>query len=430
MASPRQPWKSKLRTALTAACCLTMIWIWAPLRGAQANQINATTISVNTATDELNADGDCSLREAVRAANLNSQVDACPAGSSGTDAIFLPAGTYNLSITNPTGDEDAAQTGDLDITGSLTIIGGTPLNTILDVNYIDRAFELIGGVTLKLTNLTVRRGLVRDVADGGAILVNPSSSLYLNRVALRNNEAEWLGGAVYIAEGGYAQINGSTLDANASTDIGMGGGIYNAGNLVVLNTTFSNNLTDSDVSTYGGGLYTYATATLINVTFSGNSADEGGGIFNDGITSILNGTITGNTIGIQNKASIEVKNTIIAGNLTANCAGYFKITTLGYNLDSGETCINAGNLAAGDLYNTDPMLGVLANNLGPTYTHALQAGSPAIDTGDAADCPAHDQRGALRPADGDADTVRRCDIGAYEYLAVFPMLSYLPLMVR
>src|ERR671921_618797 len=72
---------------------------------ALAPPAHAATISVTTTTDELNADGDCSLREAVRAANLDASVDACVAGT-GADMITLPAGTYLLSVAGR--DEDAA----------------------------------------------------------------------------------------------------------------------------------------------------------------------------------------------------------------------------------------------------------------------------------------------------------------------------------
>ena len=65
----------------------------------------------------------------------------------------------------------------------------------------------------------------------------------------------------------------------------------------------------------------------------------------------------------------------------------------------------------------DPLLGPLQDNGGPTWTHALLDGSPAIDTGTPTDCPAIDQRGYLRPVDGDGDDIAVCDIGAYEYLA-------------
>jgi CSLREA domain-containing protein len=82
----------------------------------------AAGISVTTTADELNNNGNCSLREAIRAANTNSKVDSCAAGSSSsTDTITLQAGTYGLSLEG--GNEDSAKTGDLDITGALTING-------------------------------------------------------------------------------------------------------------------------------------------------------------------------------------------------------------------------------------------------------------------------------------------------------------------
>ena len=85
----------------------------------------------------------------------------------------------------------------------------------------------------------------------------------------------------------------------------------------------------------------------------------------------------------------------------------------------------------GDLVNTDPLLGALQNNLGPTLTHELLTGSPAIDSGDDTDCPLQDQRGAYRPADGDdEDEIEVCDIGAYEFAGLFPFYTFLPSVSR
>ncbi len=112
--------------------------------------------------------------------------------------------------------------------------------------------------------------------------------------------------------------------------------------------------------------------------------------------------------------SVTVKNTLVANSGSANCTG--TITSLGHNLDSANTCAFA---AAGDLPNTDPLVGPLANNGGPTLTHALLRGSPAINAGANDGCPTTDQRGVRRPQRG------VCDIGAYE----FPASPYVPLLL-
>jgi hypothetical protein len=174
---------------------------------------------------------------------------------------------------------------------------------------------------------------------------------------------------------------------------------------------------------------------MTNVTVSGNTATYGGGIDNSGTLTltVLNSTITDNTVspgsagpgGVQNYAYVTFKNSILAYNQNVNCWNGVPhggvLTSGGYNLDNGDSC---GFSATGDINNTDPLLGPLANNGGPRagagsegvmLTHALLENSPAIDTGTNAGCPSTDQRGVVRPVDGDEDGTATCDIGAYEY---------------
>jgi len=106
------------RLAVLAAA-LALMFAGAP-GGAQA-----AAIVVTTTQDELNSDGDCSLREAITAANA--------------DTITLPAGTYTLAI--PGADEDGNATGDLDITSDLNVSGAGADTTVVDGNALDRAFE-------------------------------------------------------------------------------------------------------------------------------------------------------------------------------------------------------------------------------------------------------------------------------------------------
>jgi PKD repeat protein len=206
-----------------------------------------------------------------------------------------------------------------------------------------------------------------------------------------------------------------TISGNTNRGIN----IVNVESGLLENITISGNSTSGD----GAGLYYWGlmgTMTMTNVTISGNSAGGNGGGFmaDSGIQSHLilnNVTISGNTAanggGIYNNSDTIFKNTIVAGNTNNNCAGGNPITSNGYNLDSGNTCAFSNT---GDLSNTDPLLGPLQDNGGPTWTHALLWGSPAIDTGDDAQCPPTDQRGVHRPLDGDGDGNPICDIGSYE----------------
>jgi hypothetical protein len=149
-------------------------------------------------------------------------------------------------------------------------------------------------------------------------------------------------------------------------------------------------------STAGGGIYNGSSLSINNSTLSGNSAPsgDGGGIFN------------GRTVTLQNSI---VANSSSGG----NCYG--TMTSHGYNLSSDNSC-HFGQM--GDLNNTNPLLGPLQNNGGPTWTQALLDGSPAIDAGNPSGCTdgnghllTTDQRGYPRP---DHEDNGGCDMGAYE----------------
>ena len=142
----------------------------------------AATITVNTFDDELNGDGDCSLREAIQAANTDTPVDACTPGS-GADTITLPAGTYTLSIAGA--GEDANATGDLDITDDLTIIGANARLTIIDGNGLDRVFEVFDGTTVHISDLTITGGSGDRDSFGGGIF--NSGTLTLTNVSVSDN---------------------------------------------------------------------------------------------------------------------------------------------------------------------------------------------------------------------------------------------------
>ena len=185
-------------------------------------------------------------------------------------------------------------------------------------------------------------------------------------------------------------------------------------------------LSDNQGVTGAGFYVNQGTVTATNTTVSGNTATNNyGGIYMTGAGINLylqNSTIANNarinTIGtgtngiaLGGGATASLLNTILAYNQERNCSSTLAPTSLGHNLSSDLHC---GLDQSGDQPGVDPLLGPLADNGGFVQTHALLPGSPAIDAGDDAQCPATDARGINRPYDGDGDSTASCDIGAVE----------------
>jgi CSLREA domain-containing protein len=401
---------------------------------ALTTQVHAASITVNTTNDELNTDGDCSLREAIQSFSTQSAVDGCVAGA-GNDTITLPAGTYTLAI--PGSGEDGNATGDLDVGVAsvvpvnpitLTIQGAGATTTVIDGGGLDRVLHLrYSTSTLILQDLTIRNGALTDVGGAGIL---SWGNLVLRRVIVENNTITFTGSGDAAIGGGICLgcVTGTgsgvleqvILQNNSAA---RGGGLFSNQPLTI---TASSLISNTAVS--GGGITNYGALTLVNSTVSANVATFiAGGIDNDvpgGNLSLLNSTISHNQrVGIRfwSGATASLKNTIVAYNTDGgwfNCDGT-AYTSAGYNLSSDGSCTNF--TAPGDLNNTDPLLGLLQNNGGFTPTRALLSGSPAINAGTNTDCPATDQRGVARPQGG------VCDIGAFEreWYAL-----YLPLVRR
>jgi len=362
------------------------------------------TVTKTVDTNDGTCDADCSLREAIIAANA----------ATGADVITLPAGTYILSIAGI--GEDAASTGDLDIDDDLTINGAGSSTTIIDGGALDRVFEISFG-NVNISTVTIQNGLLTE--DRGAGLMNWSGVLELDHVTVTGNVVN---GTTSLAAGGglfnasEATVVSSTISNNQAD---RGGGIFDSGGAILdlRDTTISGNTART-----GGGLLLYGTGILTNVTISDNNASGSGGalMVNGDIITLLNCTVTSNSSGADNAlgvwndgATLTLKNTIIASGVK-NCYVDYGgiINSDGHNLDSDGSC---GLAAPGDLSNINPLLGSLQDNGGPTRTHALLTGSPAIDAGGNVGCPSTDQRGVARPKDGDGDCNALCDIGAYEF---------------
>jgi CSLREA domain-containing protein len=424
---------------------------------AAANNIVVNSLNDTQATDSL-----CTLREAIINANNDNQSGStdCATGIGADTITFSVNGGIGIGSTLPI------------ITSNMTIDG----KSVITIDGIDLrlVFRVNSGAFLSLQNLAVKHGRGGLFNDGGTVIV--SNCTFFQNVAT-------FGGGIS-NNGGIVTVSNSTFSGNGATDPrtgsgpGFGGGIYNGGGIVtVSNSTFSGNDVLSLDSGEGGGIANFGTLTVTGSTFSRNGAPSGGGIFNGGALTVGNSTFSGNgatgrgepfspdfggggiansgtgTVavtnstfsgnssatsggGIFNKSTLAVTNSIIANSSGGNCDNSSgTLTDGGNNIDNGTTC---GFSTATSKSGTNPLLDSagLKNNGGPTETIALCTGlnapsmgctarSPAIDAGSNAVCAAApvnsvDQRGFVRPVDGDSNGVATCDIGSFESGALPP----------
>jgi hypothetical protein len=270
-----------------------------------------------------------------------------------------------------------------------------------------------GGIWNNVGRVTIINSIVSQnlapsfpLADGGGIWNN--GMMEISKSTITTNHAGLLGGGI-LNSGTLTVTDSTVVDNLAGTNAqgsGRGGGIHSSGTLQIINSTISGNRASGKNSGLGGGLYNNGGATLeiTDSTLSGNTAvEKGGGIYNfpgNGTVEIANSTLSGNSAndaggGIYNGAIIGIGNTILNAGMSG--ANIFNntgtVTSRGYNLSSDD---GAGFLTgSGDQVNTNPMLGPLQNNGGPTLTHLLLTGSPAINAGDPnfSSAVLYDQRG-------------------------------------
>jgi hypothetical protein len=424
---------------------------------------NAATITVNTLVPKIkDGDGFCSLIEAIINANNDAATHADCAAGSGADVIQLPAAStikVTKSLTKYYGRVGLPTiTSDITISGNGGKIagkGGFRLFAVkssgdltLDNVTVSGGSERFGGVifnygSVTLTDATVTNGRAHL---GGGIFNGAAADLTIDNSVVSGNYADYGGGIYDYA--GILTITYSTVKNNkAWID---GGGIYErAGSIDLEYSTIAKNFSGRD----GGGLHHRDSSVLIAYsTISNNDTGYfgyGGGIFDrSGTTDTINSTISGNTAriggGIYNRSTMNIANTTIAKNDALDGGGIFNVNgdlTLARTLISGNSASFADEVdrysghVYRDNYNifgkngsdgvhgfspgaTDivPYVSVsgillgLADNGGPTKTHALVPGSPAIDASPAdADCAPADQRGVLRPQGAS------CDIGSFEF---------------
>ena len=358
------------------------------LAAAGLPSLRAATITVTEVGDGL--DVHTNLRQALTDAQDGDVIEFAP-----------ELGGYTLALIQGLGE--------LVVNKSVTIrwVPTAGYNSYLGVSswHLSRVFYISPGKTVTISGLNILNGSAPPPNYWGGAIYNDHASLTLNNCTISGNSAGDNGGGIYNYGGSMnatLKVLNSTLSGNSAHF--YGGGIFN-------------------ISAYGGS----APADVLNCTLSGNSAGRfGGGIYNNAAVDgsspleVLHSTFSDNSAfqgpsgGIANfSATLQLGSTILNASSISNSSG--TITSLGYNLSSDN---GGGFLAAtGDQINTTPMLGPLQDNGGPTYTHALLTGSPAIDAGDPNFDPnafnppmLYDQRGSgySRVAHG------RIDIGAFE----------------
>ncbi|MGE0087078.1 MAG: choice-of-anchor Q domain-containing protein, partial [Desulfococcaceae bacterium] len=353
-------------------------------------------------------------------------------------------------------------------TGNVTILnGGNSNEHVVRCSTVDSSAVLDG--------FTIRGGAGTTSSQGGGLYNSGGSPTIRNCIFTENAANE---GAGIYNEGGSPSIENCTFSGNSA---GTGGGIYNSNSSpVITGCTFSGNQSsggsgiyndggspaiencafsgNTALGGYGGGIYNYDSSPTItgstftgnaafsgsgiynsgggssdveNCTFSGNTASVGGGIYNEtGDMNITNSTFIGNSVssgggGISNRGTLTISHTIIA-----NTLGATGVTDL-YN-ESGGTVTSNYNIVesmsgyasgANDIVGEQTSLNIdsLADNGGPTRTHALLPGSVAIDAGNpsATDLPIYDQRGTGFPRVKNS----RVDIGAYESEPAVPEIN-------
>jgi hypothetical protein len=370
----------------------------------------AVTITVTGSSGQVIIDGICDLREAVLAANTNTLVDTCNGvGGDANDVITIATtGTILLSL------------GPIVIAQGVTINGPGAGQLAVDGQGATQIFRgQATNDTTTITGLTLQHGFVDEVAGGGdgdgggGGAIRSNGNLVLDGVALVDNVVGSL--ACVGCSGGGLTVNGpasltmtnSTVSGNILHGQGTGGGIMiNIGATAALtNVTISDN-TVTAANGEGGGILTFGPMSLNNVTIAGNKAGFGGGLE------------------VANASVVSLANSILANNVAAgvplgmDCflSVGSSINSLDYNLVQQVGGCLIGGTTTNNVTGVDPALGPLADNGGPTKTRAVGVGSVALDAANNATCVAADQRGIVRPQDGDGVGGAQCDIGAFEFV--------------
>ncbi len=456
---------TKATDTLDGACTTTDCSLREAIEASNAN-IGTDTISIPAGTMALTIDGTNDNTNASGDLDIKDSVIISGAGITATtiDASGLATGDRIFHALWQASSPFAITLEDLKLTGGDAGAGNdggcmdTQNNalTLTNVHFTacgnNSNHGNGGALHVNDANLTVTGSTFdnnHSYESGGAIyIIGTGNTGSFTNTSISNNTAYNSGGAVW--SNTTLTFTSSTISGNSTTDashtLGNGGGIVSTLTINLTDSTVSGNtstknaggvflngsgtmtvirstISGNNAYNSGAGLMSWlGTINVYNSTISGNTAAHnsgngaGGGIYTKTCT-IKSSTIYGNTRswgggGVHNDVgTCTIQNTIFNNN-TTSCRNIADISSLGNNLDDKAegVCFNAAN---GDTVNSNALLNALANNGGPTQTHALQAGSPALNIGNNTACAAApinnvDQRGTTRPIDA------VCDIGAYE----------------
>uniref|UniRef100_UPI0040576DA4 choice-of-anchor Q domain-containing protein n=1 Tax=Candidatus Electronema sp. TaxID=2698783 RepID=UPI0040576DA4 len=387
-----------------------------------ALSLSLTAQTAHSASITVDAGGICTLADAITAANTDMAEGGCPSGS-GADIITLMT-DVTLTAALP------------DIISTVTIEGSGHFISGNNDSAVGSVLRITDTGNLTLNETTVKNGSA-GINNGGGIY--NSGTVTLNNVTISGNSANQ-GGGIYNYTNGTVTLTNSTVSGNSGVTLNSdwyGAGIANRGTITLTNSTVSGNLAH-----YGGGICNGGgIVTLTNSTVSGNNCYVlGGGIYNmSGTATLIDSTVSGNTAGYgrtdgygggicNGGDTVTLHSSIISGNFASSGKEVYKfsgttITAVGYNIfgHSDETSAQAfdgftpgGSDVTATSDGTQPtvladILLPLADNGGPTQTHALPAGSPAVDLDAACNTGlSTDQRGYCRKFGAG------CDAGSFE----------------
>lgn len=294
------------RSFLAAAFCCVLPF------GLLVGSASAATIVVNTVSDELNSNGDCSLREAIQAANLNRAVGACAAGEPGLDRIIVEIPVLDPQLELPLGE--------LLITEALTITGEDSPNVTVDGVFATRLFRIAEGVG-PVTFTAMRLASGQTNGQGGAMLIEEGANVVIHNVVMERSRSA--GGGAICNLGGTVSIHRTVIKRNeARGTAGAGGAILNVqGSLSLLTVT----LWQNSASNSGGGIENFAGEVVLDdVTFddneTGRSPGHGGGLHSteDGTVSIIRSVFWQNSAlqggGLWSAGALTLEETLLRDN--------------------------------------------------------------------------------------------------------------------